>query len=33
MAPVVAQTPALAASVVVIFIGIFAFGAVLLRFV
>jgi putative membrane protein len=33
MAPVVAQTPALAASAVVILIGIFAFGAVLLRFV
>lgn len=33
MAPVVAQTPALAASLVVIVIGIFAFGAVLLRFV
>jgi inner membrane protein YidH len=33
MAPVVAQTPALAASLVVIIIGIFAFGAVLLRFV
>lgn len=33
MTPVVAQTPALAASVVVILIGIFAFGAVLLRFV
>ena len=33
MAPVIEQTPALAASLVVILIGIFAFGAVLLRFV
>jgi len=32
-APVIEQTPALAAALVVILIGIFAFGAVLLRFV
>jgi len=33
MAPVVTQTPALAVAIVVILIGVFAFGAVMLRFV